>query len=176
MLSCLLYEFIPLQFLCHRLMLFVSYTHTDTHSRTRSCFSLALSKPASSLEAGARRQLVGGPVLEAGGGLGQRFSGQSSDTSAHGFVYSHKTWLIFNQVQSLHRRTSYTVHFKDWENCPFVSSRFPSWFLSSLLLLPFSSSPLSSFFQFWGTQVVLGLGLRVSQGLRWQASAGQDAT
>lgn len=59
-------------------MLFVSYTHSHT-------FSFALSKPASSLEAGARRQLVGGPVLEAGGGLGQRFSGQCSDASAHGF-------------------------------------------------------------------------------------------
>lgn len=55
-----------------------------TLSRTLSCFSFALSKPASSLEAGARRQLVGGPVLQAGGGLGQRFSGQSGDTSAHG--------------------------------------------------------------------------------------------
>lgn len=151
-------------------MLFVSYTH----SRTHSLFSLALSKPASSLEAGARRQLVGGPVLEAGGGLGQRFSGQSGDTSA--CVYFHKTWLIFNQVQSLHWRTSYTVYLKDWVNCPIVSSCLPSWLLSSLLLLSLSCSPLSSLFQFWGTQVVMGLGLRVSQGLHRQASARQDAT
>lgn len=74
--------------------------------------------------------------------------------------------------------TSYTVYFKDWETCPFVSSCcLPSWFLSPLLLL-FVSLSLTSFSQRWGTQVVLGLGLglSVSQGLHWQASVWPDAT
>lgn len=83
-------QFILLEFLCGGLMLFVSHTHSLTHTLTS--FTFALSKPASSLEAGARRHLVGGPVLEAGGGRGQQFLQVNPVTfQLMDFVYFHKT-------------------------------------------------------------------------------------
>lgn len=95
-----------LQFIPPPVVMSWSHALSHTHTLTRShLFSFALSlNPHLPLEAGARRHLVGGPVLEAGGGLGQRFSGQSSDTSARGFVYFPiNLTKIFNQVQSLHQ-------------------------------------------------------------------------
>lgn len=88
-------------------------------------------------------------------------------------VCFHKNWPIMNRVQSLHWKT---IYFKDWVNCSSICSCFSSWFLSSLLLLAPFSSLFSSFLHLWGTQVVLGQGLWVSQGFCWQASAREDAT
>lgn len=61
--------------------------------------------------------------------------------------------------------SSYINSFKDRKDAS-------SWFLSSIQLLSSSSTPFSSFFRLWGTEVVLG----VAQGLSGQTSAGQDAT
>lgn len=105
-------------------MLFVSYAH----SRTLSSFSFALSKPASSVEGGARRHLVGGPVVEAGGDLGHRFSGQSSDVSAH------ETWL--NLQPSTKPAPKDLIHrpFRRLGKLPLLVSLFPP--APLLLLLP----------------------------------------
>lgn len=74
----------------HAICLTHSLTQSLTHTLTS--FTFALSKPASSLEAGARRHLVGGPVLEAGGGHGHQFLQVNPVTfQLMDFVYFHKT-------------------------------------------------------------------------------------
>lgn len=66
MLSWLLYRQTPFN---HYVIVscYLVHTHTLTHS-----FSFALTEPTSSLQAGATRQLAGGPSLKAEGGLGQQ--------------------------------------------------------------------------------------------------------
>lgn len=128
-------QFIHLQFVCHRLMLFGSYTH----SRASIFFLRYLSEPKCPFEARATRQLVGGPVLAAGGGLEQWFFDPVTRQLME-FYVSIKPDQSSTKCKAC--KASYIIYFKDRVNCSIISSCFPSWFLSSFRVLSVSSCPL----------------------------------
>lgn len=83
------------------LVLTHAHTHTQTHTRS------------SSLEAGATRQLVGGPVSEAGGGLGQQVSGPFSFHETRRFLSAKP--VLKDLKHRLHQRPG------EWFHLPLLS-------------------------------------------------------